>query len=98
MNQKLDEVRAKADLIELGGPDINGYKYLLAVTTQHGIKAAQGSKTKSAAELQRVVMETVGEVKALYPHGICVDISFHSDVEKGFTACSCKKKTTGSKH
>ena len=36
-------------------------------------------------------MDTVEDIKKLYPHGMCVDTSFHSDVEKGFTAATKKK-------
>ena len=95
IGQKQDEILSKADLIELGDPDINGYRYLLTVTTQHGVKAARGSKTKSAEELKTVVMDTIQDIKNLYPHGICVEVSFSFRCGKRIY-CSSKEETTRS--
>ena len=86
VERRIDEITAKGDLIELGEADVNGNLYILTVTTQHGVKAARGSKTKSAKELKEVVAMCVQDIQSLYPAGMCVTVSFHSDVESGFKA------------
>ena len=48
IGEKQGAVKAQADLIELKEKDINGFLYILTVTTDKGIKAAGGSKTKTA--------------------------------------------------
>ena len=45
VGEKLDQIKAQADLVELRDKDINGDLYVLTVTTQHGIKAAGACKT-----------------------------------------------------
>ena len=80
---KQDEVKMTGDLIELREPDINGNMYIMTMTTQHGIKAGRGSKTKKAKELYKVTTELIQDVQALYPHGITAVMSFHTDMEQG---------------
>ena len=94
LEHRIDEIVAKGDLIELGDADINGYLYILTVTTQHGVKAARGSKSKSAKELKDVVALCVQDIQSLYPAGMCVTVSFHSDIESGFKA-QTKKELQG---
>ena len=52
-------MKAQADLIELKEPDINGFLYILTITTDKGIKAAGGSKTKTAKELHKVMLTAI---------------------------------------
>ena len=71
---RVDEIEAQADLIELGEPDINGHMYIMTMTTDRGIKAGAGSKTKSEKDCMKTMTEVVDKIslRALYPHGVII--------------------------
>ena len=37
-------------------------------------------------ELEKAVLNAIQDIKKLYPHGVAVNLAFHSDCEKGFNA------------
>lgn len=68
VGEKLDQIKAQADLVELRDKDINGDLYVLTVTTQHGIKAAVACKTKSTKDLYKAVVAAISKVRLSLIH------------------------------